>query len=114
MQTDLNLPAIPADDEGPVFREPWEAQAFALAVALNQAGHFTWAEWVDTISGELRHADHDPEATYYSHWLAALEKLVLAKGLTNDADLQLRRIECAANVPGHHDHVARREPVRIA
>jgi nitrile hydratase accessory protein len=115
MPIDLSLPAIPSDDEGPVFREPWEAQAFALVVALHQAGHFTWTEWVEAISGELRQTqkESDPGASYYGHWLAALEKLVVAKGVADDADLRMRRLECAANVPRHHGHIAQREPVRI-
>ncbi len=107
----------PVFRDPPVFREPWEAQAFALVVALYQAGHFTWPEWVATISGEIRQAqgDGDPDLgpTYYRHWLAALEKIVLAKTLAGDAELRLRRMECAANPPGKHDHPARREPIRV-
>ena len=112
------LPLIPANEAGPVFHEPWEAQAFALVVALHQAGHFTWNEWVDTISAEIRQAqasgDPDLGNTYYHHWLAALEKIVLAKRLTHDVDLRLRRIECAFNVPGQHGPPARRQPIRVA
>jgi len=111
------LPHIPVDEAGPVFREPWEAQAFALVVALHQAGHFTWPEWVATISAEIRQAqaDGDPDLghTYYRHWLAALEKITVAKRLAHDTDLRLRRIECAANPAGKHGHPARREPVRV-
>jgi nitrile hydratase accessory protein len=80
------LPHIPCDAEGPVFREPWEAHAFALAVTLHQRGLFTWAEWAETLSGEIRAAqaagDPDTGETYYSHWLRALERLVIAKGVT--------------------------------
>ena len=112
------LKLIPADQDGPVFREPWEAQAFALVVALHNAGHFTWPEWVETISAEigLAQSQGDPDVgdTYYRHWLAALEKIVLAKGLTDDVDLRLRRLECAFNTPTGHGHKARREPVKIA
>ncbi len=111
------LPHIPADEAGPVFREPWEAQAFALVVALHQAGHFTWPEWVATISAEIRQAqaDGDPDLgqTYYRHWLAALEKIMVAKRLADETDLRLRRIECAANPASKHGHPARREPVRV-
>ena len=111
------LPSLPADKAGPIFREPWEAQAFALAVALHQAGHFTWPEWVEAISAEIRQAqangDPDLGATYYRHWLAALEKITVAKRLADDVDLRLRRLECAANAPGKHGHAARREPIRV-
>ncbi len=114
----VDLPLLPADQSGPVFREPWEAQAFALVVALHRAGHFSWPEWVSTISAEIRLAqsqgDPDLGNTYYHHWLAALEKIVLAKGLTEEGDLRLRRIECTVNAASGHGHVARRDPVRIA
>lgn len=81
------LPAIPCDAEGPVFREPWEAHAFALAVTLHGRGLFTWAEWAETLSAEIKAAqaagDPDTGETYYQHWLAALERLTIAKGLTS-------------------------------
>lgn len=120
MSSDLvtALPLIPTDQAGPVFREPWEAQAFALVVGLHNAGHFTWSEWVEVMSAEIRLAqsqgDPDVGDTYYRHWLAALEKIVLTKGLTDDVDLRLRRLECAFNTPTGHGHSARREPVKIA
>ena len=111
------LPPIPSDESGPMFREPWEAQAFALVVALHQAGHFTWPEWVELISAEIRQAqaegDPDLGRTYYRHWLAALERIVVDRRLADDVDLHLRRLECAANLSGQHGHPARREPVRI-
>ncbi len=114
---DLALPSIPTDETGPVFREPWEAQAFALVVVLHQAGHFTWPEWVATISAEIRQAqaEGDPDLghTYYRHWLAALEKITVAKDLADDTDLRLRRLECAANLNSKHNHPARREPIRV-
>ena len=79
------LPAIPCDAEGPVFREPWEAQAFAMALALHERGVFTWAEWAETLGAQIKRAqaagDPDTGETYYRHWLAALETLVAAKGV---------------------------------
>lgn len=79
------LPFQPVDDDGPVFREPWEAQAFALALKLHEAGAFTWPEWTEALSAEIAAAnaagDPDLGDTYYQHWLRALENLVVAKGL---------------------------------
>jgi nitrile hydratase accessory protein len=77
------VPGIPRDGEGPVFREPWEAQAFAMALALHDRGLFTWSEWAATLADEIRRAqargDPDTGATYYHHWLATLERLVTEK-----------------------------------
>ena len=79
------IPGIPRDAEGPVFREPWEAQAFAMALALYDRGLFTWPEWADTLAAEIKRAqaagDPDTGETYYLHWLAALERLVAGKGV---------------------------------
>src|SRR5207248_10296873 len=81
------LPLLPRDDGGPVFAEPWQAQAFALAVKLSEQGHFTWKEWAAALASELQSAadrgDADDGSHYYEHWLAALERLAQAKGLTN-------------------------------
>ncbi|MFK5978382.1 MAG: nitrile hydratase accessory protein [Rhizobiaceae bacterium] len=72
------LPQQPHDEDGPVFSEPWEAQAFAMAVSLNRQGVFTWSKWTETI-GALIEADKKPDQTgerYYQYWLTALEQLV--------------------------------------
>jgi len=80
------VPGIPRDAEGPVFREPWEAQAFAMALALHERGIFTWSEWAATLSNEIKRAqaagDPDTGEPYYRHWLAALERLVAEKCVT--------------------------------
>ena len=79
------LPDIPCDAEGPVFREPLEAQAFAMALVLHERGVFTWNEWAETLGAEIKRAqaagDPDTGETYYHHWLATLERLVAAKGV---------------------------------
>ena len=80
------VPGVPHDQDGPVFREPWEARAFAMALALHEAGVFTWKEWATTLGEEIKRAqaagDPDTGETYYRHWLATLERLVAAKGVT--------------------------------
>ena len=74
-----NFPLQPKDEEGPVFKEPWEAQAFALVIALHAEGLFSWQEWAAVLSEQIALAqkDGDPDLgnTYYQHWLAALESL---------------------------------------
>ena len=81
------VPSIPCDAEGPVFREPWEAQAFAMALALYDRGVFAWPEWAAILGDEIKKAqaagDPDTGETYYRHWLAALERIVAEKGVTN-------------------------------
>ncbi len=100
------VPGIPCDAEGPVFAEPWEAQAFALAVALQERGLFTWREWAEALGAEIRRAqaagDPDTGRTYYRHWLAALERLVAEKGATDAVTL--------ARYRDAWDHAADRTP----
>ena len=90
-----DLPRLPRDDGGPVFAEPWQAQAFALAVKLSEQGHFTWKEWAAGLAEELqaaaRRGEPDDGSRYYEHWLTALERLVTAKGLTDQTALLTRR-----------------------
>jgi nitrile hydratase accessory protein len=78
------VPGIPRDDDGLVFREPWEARAFAMTVALQQRGLFTWPEWADALSQQVQAAqsagDLDLGNSYYQHWLRALEILVAERG----------------------------------
>ena len=85
------LPNLPRDTDGPVFRAPWEAQAFAMALTLHQRGLFTWVEWADALAREIVAAqaagDADLGDTYYSHWLSALENLVAAKGASSGEEL---------------------------
>ena len=90
-----SVASIPHNAEGPVFREPWEAQAFALALSLNARGVFTWAEWAATLGEEIKKAqaagDPDTGETYYHHWLNTLERIVAAKGLTSAQQLARTR-----------------------
>ena len=103
---DVPVPGLPRDENGPVFREPWEAQAFALTVSLYRRGLFTWPEWAATLAEEIKRAqqagDPDRGDTYYRHWLAALERIVAEKGLSEEADL--------ARYRAAWDHAAARTP----
>jgi nitrile hydratase accessory protein len=101
------VPGIPRDREGPVFREPWEAQAFAMALQLHARGLFSWPEWAATLADEIKRAqaagDPDTGETYYRHWLNALERIVAAKGVTDAGTLARYRDawECAADRTPH-------------
>lgn len=108
------LPRLPRDDGGPVFAEPWQATAFALAVQLSAEGHFTWKEWASALADELKTAvqrgEPDDGSRYYQHWLTALERLVVAKGLSDPATL-LARKEAWADAYRHTPHG---QPVELA
>jgi nitrile hydratase accessory protein len=101
------LPRLPRDTGGPVFAEPWQAQAFAMAVKLSEQGHFTWKEWAATLAAELKAAADrgkpDDGSRYYESWLAALERLVTTKGLSDPAAL-LARKEAWAEAYRHTPH----------
>jgi nitrile hydratase accessory protein len=108
------LPPLPRDAGGPVFAEPWQAQAFALAVKLSEQGHFTWKEWAAALAEELKAAanrgEPDDGSHYYEYWLVALERLVTAKGLSDPAAM-LARKEAWANAYRHTPHG---KPVELA
>jgi nitrile hydratase accessory protein len=92
--------------DAPVFREPWEAQAFAMTLALHQRGLFTWPEWAAALAAQISAAqaagDADTGDTYYQHWLAALEALVATKGASTAGELETWR--------DAWDHAADRTP----
>ena len=92
------IPSLPRDEEGPVFREPWEAQAFSMTLMLFNQGHFTWKEWAECLGAEIAAAkeggDPDLGDTYYLHWLSALDDVVL--WCTDARSLGLPRANCAS------------------
>ena len=111
---------LPGQEGAAVFAEPWEAQAFALAVKLSEEGHFTWKEWAAELASEIKAAadrgEPDDGTHYYHYWLAALERLVTAKGLADQPSL-LARKEAWADAYRHTPHgkpVELRKPSRDA
>ena len=102
----MELPGLPLGADGPVFREPWEAHAFAMTLTLHQRGVFTWPEWAQALAERIaaaqRAGDADLGDTYYRHWLAALEALVAAKGASSMTELLRYR--------SAWDHAADRTP----
>ena len=106
---------IPTDEDGPVFKAPWEAQAFALVVRLQEQGVFSWEEWAEAMSQSINKAreqgDPDLGNTYYQHWLATLERMSLEKGLATEETLaekkQAAHLEHQKLHSGHdhtHEH----------
>jgi len=97
---------IPRDASGPVFNAPWEAEAFAMTLALHEQGVFTWPEWAETLANSIKQAQQQGDAdlgdTYYQHWLSALEHIVVCKGITDRSELGNLRIawdEAARSTP---------------
>ena len=115
MLPDLSQAGVhpPVEDGAPVFREPWEAQAFAMTLALHTRGVFTWKEWAAALATAIRDAqaagDADTGETYYGHWLTALERITVQKRIVTDALRETRKAEWEA--------AARRtphgEPIRL-
>lgn len=93
----LELPELPQDDGGPLFRAPWEAQAFAVTLTLFERGCFTWKEWTEHLSAEIaagrERGDANDSSRYYEYWLAALETLIAKKGLASLEELVTRKNE---------------------
>jgi len=88
----LALPQLPRDAGGPVFQEPWQAQAFALTLQLHAQGAFTWTEWATALADRLKAAGpNDDPARYYEHWLGALEDLVTGRDLATADALHERK-----------------------
>ncbi|MGI9413326.1 MAG: nitrile hydratase accessory protein [Hyphomicrobiales bacterium] len=86
------IASIPRDPDGPVFRAPWEAQAFAMAVKLHERGVFTWPEWAEALGAEIATAGaHDTGEDYYLHWMNALQKLATAKGVVGADEFRDRK-----------------------
>ena len=100
------LPGLPCDSGGPVFHAPWEAQAFAMTLALHERGEFSWKEWAQTLADVIaevrKRGEADTGEHYYRHWQTALERITARKGLVSDA-LQLQRRQ-------QWDEAARRTP----
>jgi len=91
----LRLPGLPRDSDGPIFAEPWQAQAFALAVRLHAEGAFAWSDWAGALSRELARDPGDDGSRYYEHWVAALENLLIEQGLVVAGDLAARKLAWA-------------------
>ena len=93
-QAGLQWPLL--QNEEPVFTQPWQAQAFAMTLALHEQGLFTWDQWAQTLSGCIKAAqiagDPDTGQTYYHHWLCALEQVALASRACSEPQLKARQL----------------------
>jgi nitrile hydratase accessory protein len=107
----LSMPGLPQDAGGPIFKEPWEAKAFAMTLRLHERGLFTWSEWAQALAEQVNrarsHGDPDLGDTYYQHWLTALEMLVATKGAASAEDLQ----HCAEAWREAAEHTRHGQPI---
>jgi nitrile hydratase accessory protein len=106
----LALPGIPRDAEGPVFGEPWQAQAFALAVHLSGEGAFTWSEWAEALAQQLAGDPTDDGSRYYEHWVGALEALTARRGFAATAEMATRKAEWAEA----YRHTPHGQPIELS
>ena len=90
-----HVPALPAEGDGPVFKEPWQATAFALAVHLSERGAIPWSEWSAALGHEIQAAAGDPAQVegHFQQWLRALERLCAEKGMVDPAEIRVRQEE---------------------
>ena len=137
MTSDVDLAQIGLSrEEGLSFDQPWQAQAFSIVVELSKAGAFTWKEWVDVFSTEIREhparAGESTNSAYYRQWMAALETIVAQRGLASSEDVEHRkemwrqaylntphgdpvRLQNALCAPVHsHEYVAMRTPITVS
>jgi nitrile hydratase accessory protein len=107
------LPGLPRNEDGPVFGEPWQAAAFALAVSLSQQGHFSLKEWAASLAEELKmsaaRGEPDDGSHYYHCWLATLERLIVAKGLSQSEEL----VSCKEAWADAHRRTPHGKPVEL-
>ena len=106
---DLHL--MPRDDEGPVFDEPWQAQAFATVVELIESGSLSREEWAETLGAVLKEAElrgeFDTGERYYEHWLTAIEHLAVAKDLAGWQELESEQRVIEENDHHRREHQRR-------
>lgn len=97
---------LPRKNGEQVFEMPWEARAFGIAVALNEGGEYDWRDFSAGLAAAISAAEQeDASSGYYERWLAALEKLAVARGLVSQEEVDARDVEYTSGVRvDHHDH----------
>ena len=105
---DVEGPAAPPRSNGElVFAAPWESRAFAMAVALCEAGLFSWREFQEALIARIAgHNDTSTDWCYFEHWLGALGDVLASRGAVGHRDVTARATELAQR-PAGHDHEQR-------
>jgi nitrile hydratase accessory protein len=92
-----------------VFESPWESQAFGMAIALHEQGHYDWEEFRQRLISEIgdwERSDEDERAVwdYYRHWLASFEALIKDRGLLSEEEIEQRTSEFVSGARDEHHH----------
>jgi len=96
--------ALPRKNGELVFEAPWEARAFGLAVALNEAGVYPWRDFSQGLAAETAALEQQgAQVSYYERWLETLEKLAIARGLVSLDELDARTTEYAFHAHEEHE-----------
>ena len=107
MKQEDSIQVLLGEVDEPVFSEPWEAHAFALAVKLHEQGNFSWTEWSEFLGKEIaagtRISSEESSSDYYHLWYRALEQLVLSKGIIRNEEL-VDRQHALKSESEHPDH----------
>lgn len=101
--------ALPRKNGELVFETPWESQAFGMAIALSDRGHYDWEEFRQRLIseiGEWERSEEDERAVwnYYRHWLASFEALVKERGLLSEEEIDERASEFVSGARDDHHH----------
>lgn len=86
------------DEDDPTFDAPWQARAFALAVAVSKETACDWDAFQERFVERVQAIDpdglqQDVEAVYFNEWLAALEEVLDVADLLDRDELAERQRE---------------------
>lgn len=101
--------ALPRKNGELVFEAPWESQAFGMAIALYERGHYDWEEFRGRLISEIGDWERSEEDErevwdYYRHWLASFEALVKDRGLLSEEEIEERTSEFVSGDRDDHHY----------
>lgn len=101
--------AIPRKGSELAFASPWELRALSIAVGLHREGGFAWQEFQQALVATIQEWEGTPSAereewSYYRHWVRALERLMVERGIAKRDEIDGKQAECvkATEETRHH------------